>query len=480
MSLELISIRDEPDLQNANPEKPPEASVQQRPAASIRPAPIASVLPIPVADGLVVIAAAATAYLLRPGGTAFPLEAATTPLLTAIVGVSALDGLSAHRPPERLSAQLCLSLSVWGVLATLLTVLATVSQPLDRGFDQWACAWAALAIIGIVLTRVLLWTGTIWLAQGGRLTHSVAIVDLSNSGEQCARQLMERAADNIRLMGVWRGLEGVESLLACSKTTRIDEVLISSSASNPQILEAVHLLAGLPAGLHLWPEPEYVRCLSRNTSGIFGTPAIRVMSSPPSGWCAFAKRVEDIVLGSLVLMAFAPMLLVVALAIRMDSPGPVLFRQRRLGFNNEEFVIYKFRSMRHQPTEEGQVLQATRSDPRVSRVGAFLRRTSLDELPQLFNVLRGEMSLVGPRPHALAHNVTYQGLIEGYLGRHRMRPGITGWAQVNGFRGETSTVDMMRNRVLYDLDYIENWSFWLDVRILAMSIFLVVYDRNAY
>lgn len=479
MPFELLSFH-EPNLENATSRKRHQAPGKREPHASVRPSAPSPVLPVPVADGLVVLAAAAVAYLLRLDASVRPLEAATTPLLTAITGVSALSGLSAHQPPKRLSTQLCLSLAVWGVLAVSLAVFATLSQPLDRGFQQWARAWAALALSGIVVTRVLLWAGTAWLAQGGRLTPSVALVDLSDAGETCARRLTELAANDIRLMGVWRGIQGVRTLVSGFKAARIDEILISSSASNPELPEAMRLLAGVPAGLHLWPEPEYVRCMFRSANGIFGTPAFRIARSPPSGLGAFAKRAEDITLASIVLLVIAPVLPLIALAIRIDSPGPILFRQPRLGFNNEEFVIYKFRSMRHQPASGGPVLQATRADPRVSRVGAFLRRTSLDELPQIINVLRGDMSLVGPRPHAVPHHYAYQDRIEGYLGRHRMRPGLTGWAQVHGFRGETDTLEKMRNRVLYDLDYIENWSIWLDIRILVMSVFLVIYDRHAY
>jgi exopolysaccharide biosynthesis polyprenyl glycosylphosphotransferase len=192
-----------------------------------------------------------------------------------------------------------------------------------------------------------------------------------------------------------------------------------------------------------------------------------------------AKRSLDLVLGGIGLFLLLPLMLAVALAIRLDSPGPVLFRQNRNGFNGRPFPIFKFRTMR--VMEDGPVVvQAKRNDSRVTPVGRWLRRTSIDELPQLFNVIRGEMSLIGPRPHALAHDDEYMTVIATYAYRHHMRPGITGWAQVNGYRGETPTVGHMERRVELDMWYIENWSFWLDVRILVRTCLEVARSRNAY
>jgi len=192
------------------------------------------------------------------------------------------------------------------------------------------------------------------------------------------------------------------------------------------------------------------------------------------------KRILDFLLATLLLIIVAPAMIAVAVSIRMESPGPVIFRQRRLGLNNREFVIYKFRSMLPHDSDGSDLPQATRIDPRVGRVGRILRSTSLDELPQLFNVMRGEMSLVGPRPHAVPHHHKYKELIDNYTERHRVLPGITGWAQVNGFRGETETLEKMQRRVEYDLMYIDNWSLGLDLKILFRTVRLVFSDRNAF
>jgi putative colanic acid biosynthesis UDP-glucose lipid carrier transferase len=206
---------------------------------------------------------------------------------------------------------------------------------------------------------------------------------------------------------------------------------------------------------------------------------LKVLKSPLSGWARVVKRLEDILIGGALLIFFMPLMLSIAIAIKCDSRGPVLFVQRRYGFNNERISVLKFRTMKHDESADASVPQAVRNDPRVTRLGRLLRATSLDELPQLFNVLWGDMSLVGPRPHALAHNEMYGAIIDGYLGRHKVRPGITGWAQINGWRGPTETVEKMKARVEHDLYYIENWSLLLDFKILAQTLFKGFVHPNA-
>jgi Undecaprenyl-phosphate glucose phosphotransferase len=211
-----------------------------------------------------------------------------------------------------------------------------------------------------------------------------------------------------------------------------------------------------------------------------GIARLTVQQRPLSGWDAPVKRAEDIVVATIALAIVAPLFVLIALAIKIDSRGPIIFRQERHGFNNNRILMFKFRSMIHELHPDPNIPQARRNDPRVTRVGAFLRRTSLDELPQLLNVLRGDMSMVGPRPHADAHNEKYARLIDGYLGRHRMKPGITGWAQVNGLRGETETTEQMRRRLDHDLFYIANWSLLLDIKVILMTFPVVLRGTNAY
>jgi putative colanic acid biosynthesis UDP-glucose lipid carrier transferase len=212
---------------------------------------------------------------------------------------------------------------------------------------------------------------------------------------------------------------------------------------------------------------------------INGVPVIPLWEIPFSEIQYFLKRTVDIIVGSLALAMLSPIMIAIAIAIKLDSPGPVLFKQRRYGFNGQEILVYKFRSMTVAENEEA-VKQAQKNDPRVTKVGAVLRRTSLDELPQFINVLQGRMSIVGPRPHAVAHNEHYRRLISGYMLRHKVKPGITGWAQVHGFRGETDTIDKMKKRIEYDLDYMKRWSLSLDFEIILRTFLVWFQGTNAY
>jgi putative colanic acid biosynthesis UDP-glucose lipid carrier transferase len=211
-----------------------------------------------------------------------------------------------------------------------------------------------------------------------------------------------------------------------------------------------------------------------------GMPMVSLVDTPHRGFEGLSKRLFDIVMSSLILAIIAVPLLCIAVAIKLSSPGPVIFRQRRYGLDGKEFEIYKFRSMTTVEDGKNEFKQATKNDARITPLGAFLRRTSLDELPQIINVLQGRMSLVGPRPHPVALNESQRKLIDNYMLRHKVRPGITGWAQVNGFRGETDTPEKMLNRIRCDLEYINYWSLKLDIQILWMTIFKVMDDPNAY
>ena len=231
--------------------------------------------------------------------------------------------------------------------------------------------------------------------------------------------------------------------------------------------------------IHYVPDVFGVSVIQGRMTSLDGLPIVALLVSPFEGVNGLIKRASDIALASLILLLILPILAVVALAVKLTSPGPVIFKQLRHGLDGEKITVYKFRSMT--TTDNGPVVkQATRGDARITPVGAFLRKTSLDELPQFINVLQGRMSIVGPRPHALAHNEHYRQLIRAYMVRHKVRPGITGWAQVNGLRGETDTTEKMAERVAYDLAYLRNWSLGLDLRIIARTIRLTIFDRNAY
>jgi putative colanic acid biosynthesis UDP-glucose lipid carrier transferase len=265
-----------------------------------------------------------------------------------------------------------------------------------------------------------------------------------------------------------------------ARTHGVSSIYIALPLSNvPRIGEMLRELRDTTASIYFVPDVFAFDLIQGRLVQINGMPAISVCDTPFHGMDAVSKRVTDIVLASLALLVLSPLMLLLAIAVKLTSSGPVLFRQRRYGLNGEEIIVYKFRSMT--VCEDGAVVtQATKSDNRVTPLGRILRSTSMDELPQLLNVLEGTMSVVGPRPHAVAHNEQYRKLINGYMIRHKVRPGITGLAQVNGLRGETETVDKMRERVQFDLEYLSHWSPWLDVKIICKTLWVIARDQNAY
>jgi putative colanic acid biosynthesis UDP-glucose lipid carrier transferase len=272
-----------------------------------------------------------------------------------------------------------------------------------------------------------------------------------------------------------------KDVAAFASAHAVTAIYIALPLSNvPRIGEMVRELRDTTASIYFLPDVFAFDLIQGRLVDINGMPALSVCDTPFHGMDAVLKRAFDLALAGLALVAASPFLALLGLGVKLSSPGPVLFRQRRYGLNGEEINVYKFRSMT--VCEDGAVVtQATREDQRITRFGRFLRRTSLDELPQILNVLQGKMSLVGPRPHAIAHNEQYRKLISGYMIRHKVRPGITGWAQVNGLRGETDTIEKMRARVKFDIDYLNNWSIWLDLKILARTVLLIARgDKQAY
>jgi putative colanic acid biosynthesis UDP-glucose lipid carrier transferase len=331
--------------------------------------------------------------------------------------------------------------------------------------------------------------------RDGRLSANVAII----GGGEAATHLIARMSDpsqpGYRIIGVFddsyerlsvlptditRG--SLDDLARLGRTLRIDDVIIALPASSDaDLLAVLKKIRSLTANVHLGPESMALpRIPSRGFRMVAGMPVLILHERPLRGWGIVLKAIEDRLLALLILLLVSPILLLVALGILVTSGRPVFFRQIRYGFNNNEFTVYKFRTMHASGDGGDSVPQARRNDPRVTGFGAFLRRTSLDELPQLLNVLKGDMSLVGPRPHAVAHNIQYATVIDDYLGRHRVKPGITGWAQVNGLRGEVDTSDKMRLRVEHDLYYIDNWSLLFDLRILLLTIVYGFVNKNAY
>jgi Undecaprenyl-phosphate glucose phosphotransferase len=360
----------------------------------------------------------------------------------------------------------------------------------------WLYSFAGASFVSVVLARVALYRIFRAMSRRGMIGRTMVVL---GSGPQAVRFLerLERVNPYFTsVLGVYDPdarlgsevagqpvLGGLDDLIAAARAARVDDVVVALPwNADGQVVQTVERLKELPVNVYISSDLVGFQLAFRPALGHFQQlPLFEVVQRPISGWSSVIKTVEDRVLAFLALVLLSPLLILVAIAIKLDSPGPVFFRQPRLGFNNREFKIYKFRSMYHCEIPEDHVRQASRDDPRVTRVGRFIRRTSIDELPQLLNVLLdGTMSLVGPRPHAVSHNEEFSEQVRGYFARHRVKPGITGWAQVNGFRGETDTVEKIKARVEHDIYYAENWSLLFDLRILLMTVFVVLFQRTAY
>jgi Undecaprenyl-phosphate glucose phosphotransferase len=367
--------------------------------------------------------------------------------------------------------------------------------------EPWLIAWFLTGLGFLMVERAVLAIIVAALARDGRLERRAVVVGGGTEfSRELLRDLLNADAAEARLLGVFddrnddrspSDVEGVpklgnvDDLVAFARSARVELVIFSLPiAAEQRILEMLRKLWVLPVDIRLAAHANRLRLRPRSYSYVGAAPMLDVFDRPLADWDIIAKAVFDRVAGGLALLALSPILIAAALAVKLDSRGPVFFRQIRFGFNNELIQVYKFRSMIDKFSDPVAEKLVTRGDPRVTRVGRFLRRTSIDELPQLFNVVfKGDLSLVGPRPHAIhakAADRQYDEVVEGYFARHRVKPGITGWAQINGWRGETDTADKIQKRVDHDLYYIENWSIFLDLYILATTPYALVTGRNAY
>jgi Undecaprenyl-phosphate glucose phosphotransferase len=388
----------------------------------------------------------------------------------------------------------------------LLMALATVAfvtlaigyatKTTDAFSRIWFALWALYALVGHVGIRALLKIRLArWQAQGW-LTRKIALVGAGQQGQRVAQHLTDESQLGASLVGVFDDrmsrvpksisghpvLGGVDALLEFIRQERVDEVIVALPwTAEVRLLEILKKLRTAPVDVRLCPEGVAYQFTSRSFTDLHGLSVLNIYDRPLSSWRQVVKSIEDRVLATLILIFVLPLMLVIAIAIKIDSRGPVFFRQRRYGFNNELFEMYKFRGFREGASDPKAEQLVTRNDPRLTRVGAFLRQTHLDELPQFYNVLKGDMSIVGPRAHgvmAKAEGRLYQEVIAEYFARHRVKPGITGWAQVNGWTGNTETIEQIERRVEYDLYYIEKWSLWLDLKIILMTPFAMLSAKS--
>ena len=389
-------------------------------------------------------------------------------------------------------------LSALAVTFALLLSIAFAMKVSNFYSRVWVVTWFLSSATLLSLARFYLDYLIRRLASSGRFANRTVIVGTGAQADRLAIHLAEHDAVRTRILGfVDDGLApggqtnrdhgilgGIDDLIRLVRDDRVDQVFIALPWNRARHLRQVtQRLATTPVVIRLAPDLAGFEFPYRNYAQVAGLPMLPLFDRPISGWSQLTKAIEDRVLAVLALSLLWPVLISIGLAIRLTSSGPVLFKQKRYGFNNHLIEIWKFRTMYHHLTDHNADKLATKDDARVTPIGKILRRTSFDELPQLFNVLSGEMSLVGPRPHAMAAKADgqlYYNVVNDYAARHKVKPGITGWAQVNGWRGETDTVEKIEKRVEHDLYYIDNWSVWLDTVILVRTLSAVWKGDRAY
>lgn len=358
----------------------------------------------------------------------------------------------------------------------------------------WVLGLGAFSWVFLCAGRLSAGASLRWLRRRGFNQRRILLVGTGDTAQRVAERVCGQPSSGWVVIGAApveenppKELQTVRVLRAHRRLERLvrrvdaDEIWICLPLDEQRLIEkAVWEFRHCTATIRLIPSLRSMNLIRHPVDEVLGVPMLNLSMSPMHGLNRLVKAVEDRVFAGLLLLVTSPLMLAVAATIRLTSPGPVLFRQKRHGSDGRIFEVLKFRSMTVGAGNNRNVPQAKRDDPRVTPIGRFLRRTSLDELPQLFNVLKGDMSIVGPRPHAVQHNEEYKEKIDAYMQRHKVKPGITGWAQVNGWRGETDTLEKMQKRVEFDLYYIENWSLWFDIKIILMTIFKGFVHENAY
>ncbi|HMK90932.1 MAG TPA: undecaprenyl-phosphate glucose phosphotransferase [Methylocystis sp.] len=419
--------------------------------------------------------------------------------LTAVVALQTLRlyTVTALRSPVRQRLRI---LGAW-TFVFVVALAAMFFLKLDWAFSRvWLAGYYVSGLVALALERFALAALVRTLSRMGKFDRRTAIVGGGAAAEPVLRALARAEDGDISIIGVFDDraddrspnvvagypkLGTISDLVEFARHSRLDLVIFTLPiTAETRLLEMLRKLWVLPVDIRLAAHSHRLRFHPQIYSYIGELPVIDVFDKPIAHWDVLVKAAFDRFVGAVLLAAFAPLMAIIALAVRLDSRGPVLFRQRRYGFNNESIEVFKFRTMFVDRLDPAASRLVTRDDPRVTRIGQFLRRSSLDELPQLFNVVfRGDLSLVGPRPHApqaRAADKLYDDVVDGYFARHRVKPGLTGWAQINGWRGETDTPEKIQKRVEHDLDYIENWSLLRDLYILLLTPVALIKGQNAY
>ena len=382
----------------------------------------------------------------------------------------------------------------WLLMAGIVLFVGYVTKNSAQYSRALLLTWFVTTPIVLLLAEGIFWAVLTKVMKTGKAGRTAIVAGINTLSRQLVQRLPDHPNLGLEFAGGFDDRSSERLMVDASdkyqgnladlpdfvNVNKIDVIFITlPMVQEPRILDLLDRLKDTTASIYFVPDIFIVDLVQSRVEDIGGMPAIAVCETPFFGVNAVLKRSVDLILASMIVVMISPLLVAIMLGIKLTSKGPVIFKQRRYGLDGKEIAIYKFRSMTV-CEDSGDVPQATREDTRITKIGRFLRRTSLDELPQFFNVLQGSMSIVGPRPHAVAHNEKYRKIVKGYMMRHKVRPGITGWAQVNGLRGETETISKMENRIKYDLDYLRRWSIYLDLKIIFRTVTVVFRDPNAY
>lgn len=450
-----------------------------------------------VLDPMVVVACGLVLYAFQFESLDIPRNYAFVLLGSFLICFAVFPFFNLYRPHRGASlwAEMQLLASAWSVAFAGLLVALFVAKSSTEFSRLWIGQWALAGFASLAILRIVLRGGLRLLRRHGLNLRFIVIAGAGDLGRDVARRLNDSPWTGLKVLCFYdddsrlqrQTFEGVPVRGGLHRLPQeleelgVDQVWIALPLHHDkQVRSLVAKLSRLPVQVTFVPDIYGVQLLNHSIGEVAGFPVIHLMESPLSGVNGLVKTLEDRLLAALILLLVSPLMLLIAIGVKLSSPGPVFFRQLRGGLYGERIWVWKFRTMKHHAEAPGKLTQAMPGDSRVTAFGSFLRRTSLDELPQFFNVLKGDMSIVGPRPHAVEHDEFYQRQIDAYMLRHHVKPGITGWAQINGWRGETGEIEKMEMRVKYDLYYINNWSLWFDLRIVFMTVLMMVMGKNAH
>ncbi|RLP22634.1 undecaprenyl-phosphate glucose phosphotransferase [Mesorhizobium sp. YM1C-6-2] len=421
--------------------------------------------------------------------------------LVSVLTITLLDITDCYQLPAlmRPVSNITRIAMVWAGTLALFAVAGFFLKLADDFSRVWFGGWFVAGLVLLIGPRLLLAHMIKRWARNGTIERRAVIVGGGKAAEALIRSIEQQPYNDIRICGIFDDrddsrspplvagypkLGTISELIEFARIARIDMLIVSLPlTAETRVLSLLKKLWVLPVDIRLSAHSTQLQFRPRSYSYIGSVPMLDIFDKPINDWDSVAKRIFDVVFSLIGIVLLSPVMIATAIAIKLDSKGPVLFKQKRHGFNNEVIEVYKFRSMYTDQADPTAIRPVTKGDPRVTRVGRFIRKTSIDELPQFFNALFGSLSLVGPRPHAVAaqsHNLLYNEVVDGYFARHRVKPGVTGWAQINGWRGEMDTDEKIKMRTEYDLHYIENWSLWFDLQILFLTPIRLLNTENAY